>query len=125
MAEEVTLRVPSLAVTVLDPAVFNVTEKAFVPLVSVDGDGSTALVSLEVIVTVPAYPVAVFPEASFAVTVTEKLEPAVALPGTELKTRDVALPGLMVTLALFETETEEIVAPKVTDPLVAAVNVEV
>jgi hypothetical protein len=95
---EVMLNVPSLAVTVREPAVFKVIENDFVPLMSVDEDGSTALPSLEVIETVPAYPVAMFPLESFAVTVNENGEPAVVLAGTLVRTNDVAAPEVTVTV---------------------------
>jgi hypothetical protein len=48
------VNVPSLAVTVFDPAVFKVTEKVFTPLVKVDDPGRIAEPSLEVIETLPA-----------------------------------------------------------------------
>jgi hypothetical protein len=38
---------------------------------------------------------------------------------------EAGVPGLIVTVALLETATEEIVAPRVIDPLVTAVNVAV
>jgi hypothetical protein len=119
---EVTVNVPSLAVIVFEPAVFKVIVNDFVPPVSVDEDGKIAAPSLDVIATVPEYPVTVLPEASFAVTVTENGEPAVVLAGTLVKTNEVALPEVTVTAVVLETATLEIVAPNVTDPAVAPVK---
>ena len=68
---------------------------------------------------------AVFPAASFAVTVKEKAEPAVAVEGTELRTSCDAAPGETVMEALLETADAEMVAPSVTEPARDPVNVAV
>jgi hypothetical protein len=90
MAEEVAERLPSDAVRVLDPAVFKVIEKVPTPFTSVAEAGRVATESDEVIATVPVYPLAVFPDASFAVTIKLKPVPAVADEGTVESTRELA-----------------------------------
>ena len=77
---------PSLAVRVFEPEVLRATAKGPEPFVSVAEVGSTAAESLEVMATVPEYPVAVLPLASCAVTVKLKGEPAVVDAGTEEST---------------------------------------
>ena len=52
--DEVTLKVPSPAVTVFEVAVFKVTAKTLVPLVNVEEAGKIARPSEEVIATVTA-----------------------------------------------------------------------
>ena len=96
IAELVTERAPEAAVRVREPAVFRVREKEPTPLVRVAEAGSVAFESDEVIATVPAKPVAVLLWASRAVTVKLKAVPAVALVGTELRTRLEAAAGFTV-----------------------------
>ena len=83
--------VVSVAVTVLLPAVLIVALKVPAPFVSVALAGRAAAASLLVKCTVPAYPVAVLPVASRAVTVTLMLEPGVAFAGM-LTVKWVAMP---------------------------------
>ena len=87
MAEEVMFKSPSSAVMVFAPAVLSVVEKVPTPLVRVAEAGSPAAESLEVMETVPVYPVAVLPDASLAVTVKLKAVPATAEAGTEARAR--------------------------------------
>jgi hypothetical protein len=114
--DEVTESVPSEAVRVADPAVLRVTANDFTPLESVEAVGRVAAESEEVRATVPAYPVAVLPAASLAVTVIEKLDPEVLEAGTAVRTKEVAAAGFTVRLALVETAAPDTVAPRVTDP---------
>jgi hypothetical protein len=88
----------SVAATVCAPAVFNVTENAPTPFVSVEFAGSTACVSLLVKCTVPVYPVAVAFEAVNAVTVTLNAVPDVAFAGAVTE-KCVAAPALAVNVA--------------------------
>jgi hypothetical protein len=77
---------PSLAVKVLDPAVFRFRAKDPTPFVRVAGAGRTAAPSEEVMVTAPEYPVTVLPLESFAVTLMLNGVPAVAFAGTDPST---------------------------------------
>ena len=122
MLVDVTARVPSDAVRVEDPAVFSLTRNDPVPLVSVDAFGSVAAESVEVIATLPEYPVAVFPAASFAVTETVSDEPEIVDAGIEPKTSRLAVPGVTVSGAVFVTGVPERVAPRVTPPAWFAVK---
>ena len=81
---------------VFDPAVFKLMLNIFVPLVSVEDEGSVADPSLEVTDTVPAYPVTALLLASFAVTVKLNEDPDVELAGTPDNTNCVAVPGFPV-----------------------------
>jgi len=65
--------------------------------------------------TVPRYPVAVFPLTSFAVTVTENGEPAVAFAGAATS-RTTAAPGVNVTAVEFEKAAAFLVAVTVAVP---------
>jgi hypothetical protein len=112
----VVVRLPSAAVMVRLPTVLRVTWKDLVPLVRVDALGRFAEGSLDVMATVPVYPVAVFPLASLAVTVMVEATPETTLAGTELKASVVAAPGFTVTFALVPTVFPSMVAPMVTTP---------
>ena len=109
----------SVAVIDCEPAVSRVTVKVPTPLVRPALAGRTALLSLEVILTVPVYPVAVFPYASLAVTVTEPAVPAVTEVGKPETTRLVALAAFTVSGAV--PVTPETVAVTVQDPAVCEV----
>jgi hypothetical protein len=98
IAEEVTVRDPPVAVMVLEPAVFKVTEKVPTPEVRVADAGSVALESEEVMETALAKEVAVLPYASSAVTVALKEVPAVVLVEMDLKARELAAAGSTKTL---------------------------
>src|SRR5215510_1463805 len=71
----------SLAVTVRDPAVANVTLNAFVPETSAALDGKVAALSLEVMPTVSVTDETTFQLASTALAVTLKAVPAVCVLG--------------------------------------------
>src|SRR5262245_18846648 len=71
----------SVAVIVWLPAVVRVALNVLVPLLSVALAGRMAWPSVLVKWIAPAYPVAVLPNWSWAVTVNEKAVPAVALLG--------------------------------------------
>ena len=114
--DEVTEREPSDAVRVREPAVLSVIEKDPTPLVSIADAGRVAFESLEVIATVPEYPVAVFPAVSFAVTEILNAVPEIADAGIEPKTSRVAAPGVMPIGAVFVTGVPVRVAPRVTPP---------
>ena len=89
-ADDVAERFPSLAVIVWLPADFNTIPNEPTPLTRLLEDGRSARESIEVSVTVPLYPVAVLPKASFAVTEMLKPLPATLEAGTELRIRLVA-----------------------------------
>ena len=91
----------SVAVNVLLPpaTVLNVALELPVPDVSVEFDGSTAWASLDAEKpTVPAWPVAVLPNASNAVTVNEWLTPATVDGGWPDTDNDDAPAGVTVML---------------------------
>ncbi|NBU72696.1 MAG: hypothetical protein EBS53_14850 [Bacteroidetes bacterium] len=90
MAVEVLESEESEAVRVCEPEVLRAMEKVPTPLVRAAEGGRLAAGSLEVMETVPLYPVAVFPAASLAVTVKSKDAPAVAEEGMEERTRELA-----------------------------------
>ena len=92
--EEVTDRVPSPAVRVWVPAVFRVAEKVPTPPVRVADPGRMALPSFELMLTFPEYPVAIFPEASSAVTLNEMPSPAIFSDGIDARESRDALEGL-------------------------------
>jgi hypothetical protein len=75
--DEVTERVPSVMVIVLEPAVLRVALKEPVPEVRVALPGSVAAESEDEKLRVPAYEGTVFPAESFAVMVKEVWVPAV------------------------------------------------
>src|SRR5438067_1830870 len=75
-------------------AVFKVALNVPLPLVSVESAGSTAWPSLLVKCTVPAYPVAVLPKASLAVTVKFPAVPAVTSDGKPDTAKVFAAAGL-------------------------------
>src|SRR5438067_10773540 len=116
----------SVAVTVWLPAVLSVTENVPVPPVRVALAGRTAWASVLVKCAVPAYPVAVFPYGSLAVTVTPTADPAVAEAGAETVKR-VAAAGLTLTAALVPEMLPVVVSVAVTvrDPAVLRVTVNV
>jgi hypothetical protein len=115
------VKVPELAVMVLDPGVFNINDNVAVPLVSGALAGSTAAASVEVKDTAVEYPVTVLLLASFAVTVIVNATPAAAVVGAEVKTSLVAAPA--VTVIAGEVEVmEPPVAVKVTLPAVFKVT---
>ena len=100
----------SVAVSVWLPPLPNVAEKVPAPFTSVVLAGRTALPSLLVKCTVPAYPVAVLLNGSRAVTVTLNAAPTVAVGGAET-VNCVALAALTVTL--FEAPVMEAVTVSV------------
>ena len=73
---ELALKLPKETEMVCEPEVLKTIEKAPEPLVRVAGVGEGTLVSVELMATVPLYPVAVLPAAFLAVTVKEKGTPA-------------------------------------------------
>ena len=119
---EATERVPSDAVMILDPAIFKEMLKVPTPLTRVAEAGSPALGSLEVMTTVPEWPVAVLPAGSLAVTVNEREFPATVEAGTDPRTRLLAVPEATVTIFESEMDAEDTAAPKLTEPVRMPVN---
>ena len=122
----------SVAVTVREPDVLNVTENVCVPAASAAFDGSVAFASLDVIATVCVTVLTRFQLVSTAFTVTEKLEPAVWAVGVPVLPEPepgaavspgisswsfVAAPTFTTTLALVPVLPETLVAVNV--PVVA------
>jgi len=93
---------PELAVSVCAPAVVSVAENVPTPFVSVASGGRTTPedVSLLVKWTVPAYAVSVFPNWSCAVTLNEKLVPAVGVLVLVVRMKRVALAAFTETLSV-------------------------
>ena len=85
MPEDEVIKVPLLAVKVVEPAVFKVTENDPTPLTRVAAAGIEAMPSDEAIATVPENAESISPELFFAVTVNEKGLPATVDEGTEVK----------------------------------------
>jgi hypothetical protein len=102
---------PSLAVKVRLPDVFNLElNEPDPPWIGVVAGRSPAE-SLEAKLRLPLYPVAVFPFASFAVTVKFNAVPAGADAGSPVIVRCVASPELTSTCVASVTETPEMLAP--------------
>ena len=78
--------------------------------------GRVAAESLEVMVMELGKLVTVLLYASFAARVTLIGVPALVVVGADVKTSEVAAPGVMATIALLETATDERVTPRVMDP---------
>ena len=100
MEAEVIVRVPAVAVSVLVPEVFRVAVKVPTPFVRVAEAGRVAEASLEVMVTEFEKLVTVLLLESFAVTVNVRAFPAVAEPGTPVRTNWVATPPETVIAAV-------------------------
>ena len=90
-------RDPELAVTVRDPAPFSTIWKERVPFKRVALEGRSALGSEEVKVIESEKSVTTLFFESRAVTVTVKASPAVVAAGTEVSTKELALPESTVT----------------------------
>src|SRR5438132_1225656 len=112
----------SLTVIVCDPARSRVAEKVLLPLASVAFAGSTTPGELSLLVkcTVPAYAGSVLPQESWAVTLKEKLVPAVA-DGAAVVASVKWLAGAALTVTVSVAEWAPSVAVIVCDPALSSV----